>query len=66
MSQFQSVDDVIMTSCCYLHETHKPLKRPVGVVLRRGKGRREEVIGEEERKRCGEYLHVNGKLMAGC
>ena len=38
--QFQSVDDVIMMSCGYLHETYKPLKRPVGVVLgERGGGR---------------------------
>ena len=57
--QFQSVDDVIMMSCGYLHEAYKPLKRPVGVVLgergggRGGRERRERGKGEEERGRGG-------------
>lgn len=57
--QFQSVDDVIIMLCGYLHEAYKPLKRPVGMVLgekgggREGRGeRRERGKGEEgERER---------------
>ena len=55
VSQFQSVDDVIMMSCGYLHEAYKPLKRPVGVVLGRGRrgGRREREEKGKEGEREG-------------
>ena len=33
MSQFQGVDDVVMVTSRDLHQTHKPLKRSVGMVL---------------------------------
>ena len=55
MSQFQGVDDVVMVTSRDLQQTHKPLKRPVGMVLYTQRERERERERERRENRKGEW-----------